>query len=201
MRKKKWVSPFLENENNYKITNFNQLETDKPIYVEIGMGMGDFITESAKLNPDIFYVGLEKVDVCVARAIKKAEDNNLDNFKVLLANAENIEEICDESSLDLIYLHFSDPWPKKRTHKRRLTYMTFLSKYEKILKDKGIVIVKTDNESFYDDSLEYFKQSNFKLLEQSRNYFKEGEPMTGYQEKFVKEGKPIYYAKYIIDKV
>lgn len=201
MRKKKWVSPFLENENNYKITNFNQLETDKPIYVEIGMGMGDFITESAKLNPDIFYVGLEKVDVCVARAIKKAEDNNLDNFKVLLANAENIEEICDESSLDLIYLHFSDPWPKKRTHKRRLTYMTFLCKYEKILKDKGIVIVKTDNESFYDDSLEYFKQSNFKLLEQSRNYFKEGEPMTGYQEKFVKEGKPIYYAKYIIDKV
>lgn len=201
MRKKKWVSPFLESENEFLIHSFHDIKTDKPIYVEIGMGMGDFITESATLNPDIYYVGLERIEVCVARAIKKAQENNLTNFKVLLANADTLLDICDENSLDLIYLHFSDPWPKKKTHKRRLTYMTFLEKYEKVLKDKGIVIVKTDNESFYDDSLEYFKQSNFKLLEESRNYYKEGEPMTGYQAKFVAEGKPIYYAKYAIDKV
>ena len=166
-----------------------------------GMGMGDFICESASLNPDIFYVGIEREETCVARAIKKAQDKQLDNFRVMLKDADYIEELCDENSVDLIYLHFSDPWPKKRNHKRRLTYMPFLAKYEKILKDGGIIVFKTDNEGFYDDSLEYFKQSSFKLLESDRNYYVEGEPMTAYQAKFVAEGKPIFYAKYKIDKV
>ena len=196
MRKKKWVSPFLDNETEYTINDLKSFNSDKPIYIEIGMGMGDFICESARLNPNIFYVGLERVDVCVARAVKKASEYELDNFKVMLADAGNIEELIDEKSIDVIYLHFSDPWPKKRQHKRRLTYMSFLAKYEKILKDDGFLIFKTDNESFYDDSLEYFNNSNFKLVEASRDYKKEGEPMTAYQAKFVAEGKPIYYAKY-----
>ena len=196
MRKKKWVSPFLENENEYTIEDLNNFHTDKPIYVEIGMGMGDFICESALQNKDIYYIGLERVDVCVARAVKKATDNKLENFKVMLADASNIEELIPSKSIDVIYLHFSDPWPKKRQHKRRLTYMTFLKKYESILKDDGCLIFKTDNEGFYDDSLEYFKESNFKLVEESRNYKNDGEPMTAYQAKFVAEGKPIYYAKY-----
>ena len=196
MRKKKWVSPFLENENDYTISDLNSFKTDKPIYIEIGMGMGDFICESARLNPNIFYVGLERVDVCVARAVKKATDYKLDNFKVMLADANNIEELIPKKSIDLIYLHFSDPWPKKRQHKRRLTYMPFLKKYENILKENGMLVFKTDNVGLYDDSLEYFKQSNFELIEESRDYKKEGEPMTAYQAKFVAEGKPIYYAKY-----
>ena len=198
MRKKKWVSPFLDNENEYTINDLKDFHTDKPIYIEIGMGMGDFICESAKQNPDIFYIGLERVDVCVARAVKKASEYELDNFRVMLADASNIEELIPEKSIDVIYLHFSDPWPKKRQNKRRLTYMSFLAKYEKILKDDGFLIFKTDNEGFYDDSLEYFKQSNFKLVEDSRDYKKEGEPMTAYQAKFVAEGKPIYYAKYAL---
>lgn len=198
MRKKKWVSPFLDNENEYTINDLNDFHTDKPIYIEIGMGMGDFICESAKQNPDIFYIGLERVDVCVARAVKKASEYELDNFRVMLADASNIEELIPEKSIDVIYLHFSDPWPKKRQNKRRLTYMSFLAKYEKILKDDGCLIFKTDNEGFYDDSLEYFKQSNFRLVEASRDYKKEGEPMTAYQAKFVAEGKPIYYAKYAL---
>jgi len=198
MRKKKWVDPFLENENEYLITDCKDFSIDKPIHLEIGMGMGDFINESAKNNPDIFYIGLEKDPTCVARSIKKAEDNKLNNFKVLLANADNIEELFNEHSVDTIYLHFSDPWPKKHHNKRRLTYMPYLAKYEKILKKEGILIYKTDNEPFFYDSLEYFKQSNFKQLEIDTNYYKEGEPMTAYQAKFVAEGKPIYYAKYII---
>ena len=196
MRKKKWVSPFLEEEKQYLIEKADDLKIDKPIYVEIGMGMGDFITESAKNNHDIFYIGLERVDMCVARAIKKDQDNELDNFRVLLADADNIEELFNEHSIDVIYLHFSDPWPKKRNHKRRLTYPSFLKKYEKVLKENGTLIVKTDNEGFYDDSLEYFKESSFILEDSSRNYYKEGEPMTAYQAKFVAEGKPIYYARY-----
>ena len=198
MRKKKWVSPFLDNENEYTINDLKDFHTDKPIYIEIGMGMGDFICESAKQNPDIFYIGLERVDVCVARAVKKASELQLDNFRVMLADASNIEELINEKSIDVIYLHFSDPWPKKRQNKRRLTYMSFLSKYEKILKDDGCLIFKTDNVGFYDDSLEYFTHSNFKLVEASRDYKKQGEPMTAYQAKFVAEGKPIYYAKYAL---
>ena len=201
MRKKKWVSPFLENEDFYLIETLKGIKTDKPLYIEIGMGMGDFITQSALEHPEIFYVGIEREETCVARAIKKAQDNSLENFRVMYKDADYIEELCDENSVDLIYLHFSDPWPKKRNHKRRLTYMPFLAKYEKILKNGGIIIFKTDNEGFYDDSLTYFENSNFRLLEADRNYFVEGEPMTAYQAKFVAEGKPIFYAKYKIDKV
>ena len=198
MRKKKWVDPFLENENKYLITDGKLIETDKPIYLEIGMGMGDFISQSAELNPDIFYVGLERDSTCVARAIKKAEEKKLENFRVLLVDALNIEELFAEHSIDTIYLHFSDPWPKKHHHKRRLTYMPFLAKYEKVLKKDGKLVYKTDNEDFFNDSLEYFEKSNFKLEEINRNYYKEGEPMTAYQAKFVSEGKPIYYARYSI---
>ena len=201
MRKKKWVSPFLENENLYLIDSLKDYNDNRPLYIEIGMGMGDFITESAKNNPDIFYVGLEREETCVARAIKKAQEKEIENFRVMLKDANDIEELCLENSVDLIYLHFSDPWPKKRTHKRRLTYLPYLKKYEKILKNKGILIFKTDNEGFYDDSLGYFEQSDFRLIDSSRNYFVEGEPMTAYQAKFVAEGKPIFYAKYEIDKV
>lgn len=198
MRKKKWVNPFLENENKYLITDGKVIETDKPIYLEIGMGMGDFITQSALMNPDVFYVGLERDSTCVARAIKKAEEKKLENFRVLLVDALNIEELFAEHSIDTIYLHFSDPWPKKHHHKRRLTYMPFLAKYEKVLKKDGKLVYKTDNEGFFNDSLEYFEKSNFKLEEINRNYYKEGEPMTAYQAKFVSEGKPIYYARYSI---
>ena len=201
MRKKKWVTPFLENEKNYLVEDLLHIESEKPVYIEIGMGMGDFITHSAALHPDVLYIGLEKVETCVARAIKKAQDLKLENFKVMLKDADKIDELCKPNSIDLIYLHFSDPWPKKRTHKRRLTYLPFLKKYETILKDKGILIYKTDNESFFDDSLEYFKESSFVQLETDRNYYREGEPMTAYQEKYVNEGKPIFYAKYQIDKV
>ena len=201
MRKKKWVAPFLENEEKYLISDLKDIVSDRPVYLEIGMGMGDFITQSAKADQDVLYIGLEKEETCVARAIRKAQDLELNNFYVLLADAGNIEEICPENSIDLIYLHFSDPWPKKRNHKRRLTYLPFLKKYEKILKDKGILVFKTDNESFYDDSLEYFKESSFQLQEADRNYYREGEPMTAYQARFTAEGKPIYYARYMINKV
>ncbi len=201
MRKKKWVSPFLENEDRYLIDSFKQEKTDKPVYIEIGMGMGDFICESAAINPEILYIGLEREETCVARAIRKAQERDLENLRIMLKDADLLEELFAENSVDLIYLHFSDPWPKKRNHKRRLTYMPFLKKYEKILKDQGVIIFKTDNEAFYDDSIEYFKQSSFKLLETDRNYYAEGEPMTAYQAKFVAEGKPIFYAKYKIDKV
>lgn len=201
MRKKKWVLPFLEQEKEYLVEDMKGFEEERPLYIEIGMGMGDFITQSAALHPDIFYVGLEREETCVARAIKKARDLDLKNFKVLHDDAMDISELFDEESVSLIYLHFSDPWPKKRTHKRRLTYPTFLKSYEKILKKDGILVFKTDNQDFFADSLTYFENSAFELLEKDEDYYKEGEPMTAYQAKFHAEGKPICYAKYKVNKV
>lgn len=195
MRKKKWVKPFLEDEKVYLIDSVDTIKTNKPIYLEIGMGMGDFIVESAKNNPDVFYIGLEKDETCVARAIKKAIENKVDNLRIMLINAEMIDEIFKEKSLDRIYLHFSDPWPKKRNHKRRLTYPSFLAKYKKVLKKDGDLIFKTDNKDLFIDSLDYFKEANIEILEINYDYhsIKRNEPMTAYEAKFVSLGQPIYY--------
>ena len=194
MRKKKWVRPFLDSEKDYLI---DSLETKMPVYLEIGMGMGDFICESALANKDIFFLGLEKDDTCVARAIIKAKELNLLNFKVMHINADEILEHFKENIVDRIYLHFSDPWPKKGHHKRRLTYNGFLEKYKFILKDKGEIIFKTDNKAFFEDSLEYFKEANLKVLDISYDYHsvKRNEPLTGYERKFKDLGNPIYYVK------
>ena len=197
MRKKKWVRPFLDEEKVYLLEDLKEFETIMPIYLEIGMGMGDFICDSAKRYKDIYYVGLEKDETCVARAIIKASEYELDNFKVLLRNANEIEEYINKGSIDRIYLHFSDPWPKSGHHKRRLTYPTFLKKYKELLKDDGTIIFKTDNKDFFMDSLEYFKEANLKTLDINYDYhsIKRDEPLTGYETKFKDLGNPIYYIK------
>jgi len=200
MRKKKWVKPFLDENTKYLIDSIPI--TNKPIYMEIGMGMGDFICESAKMNQDVFYIGLEKDETCVARAIKKAEEYELNNFKIMLLNADKIIETIKENTISCIYLHFSDPWPKKSHHKRRLTYPTFLNVYEKILVNNGSLIMKTDNIGLFEDSLEYFSESKFKQIEINRDYHSEliNEPMTAYQRKFSELGQPIYFVKLVISK-
>ncbi len=197
MRKKKWVRPFLDEEKVYLLDSLKEFNTDKPLYLEIGMGMGDFICDSAKANKDIYYIGLEKDETCVARAIIKAREYELDNFKVLLRNANEIEEYVNKGSVNCIYLHFSDPWPKKGHHKRRLTYPTFLEKYKELLKGDGEIIFKTDNKDFFMDSLDYFKEANLSTVDINYDYhsIKRDEPLTGYESKFKDLGNPIYYIK------
>lgn len=197
MRKKKWVKPFLEKENEYLIYDFDILNNYPIIYLEIGMGMGDFICESANRNPDIFYLGLEKDETCVARAIKKAQELKLNNLKIALLNADTIDKYIKDELIDGIYLHFSDPWPKSGHHKRRLTYPTFLEKYKKILKKDGFIIFKSDNLDFFNDSLEYFKLANLKTIEIDNDYHKvlRDEPLTGYEKRFKDLGQKINYIK------
>lgn len=196
MRKRKWVDSFLEDEKTYLIENAFNYED---IYLEIGMGMGDFIVSSAIRNPNNFYIGLEKDPTCVARAIKKAMDNSVTNLKISHTNAEKLLECFKPNSVKCIYLHFSDPWPKKRNHKRRLTYNTFLNLYDQILVDNGIIIFKTDNLDLFNDSLEYFEASKFKIDEINRDYHsvKRDEPLTAYETKFMEAGNPIYYVRLI----
>lgn len=197
MRKKKWVKPFLDEDKEYLLNDFKSFRVTKPVYLEIGMGMGDFICDSAQRNNDIFYIGFEKDETCVARAIIKAKEYQLDNLKIILGNANNVEDYIKEDSIDCIYLHFSDPWPKKGHHKRRLTYPTFLEKYKILLKNNGNLIFKTDNKSFFMDSLAYFEKANLKIVDISYDYhaIKREEPLTGYETKFKNLGNPIYYAK------
>lgn len=196
MRKKKWVRPFLDEEKVYLSDTFD-VDEAKPIYLEIGMGMGDFICNSAKENPDIFYLGLEKDETCVARAIIKAREYGLENLRIMLSDANTIDETIPKSKIDRIYLHFSDPWPKSGHHKRRLTYPTFLNKYKEILKEDGLIIFKTDNLNFFNDSLEYFETAKLKTLDISNDYhsIKREEPLTGYEQKFKDLGNPINYIK------
>lgn len=195
MRKKKWVRPFLDDEVEYLVDEIDLKDISKKIYLEIGMGMGDFITNSAKKNEDIFYIGLEKDETCVARAILKAKELELNNLKIMLKDASNLKELFPDESIDNIYLLFSDPWPKKRTHKRRLTYNTFLDIYYDLLKDNGSLIFKSDNDDFFNDSVEYFKNSKFKIIEINNDYhaIKRDDILTGYEDKFIKQGKNINY--------
>ena len=192
LRKRKWVDPLINSDKTFIIDNTFLHDN---FVLEIGMGMGDFIIESAINNPNIQYIGLEKDRTCVGKVIRRLQDNNINNLKVLLADASHLPEIIKEKSVSHIYLHFSDPWPKKGHHKRRLTYPTFLKMYYLILKDGGLITFKTDNVSLFEDTLEYIKDSGFKSLDINRDYHKinREEPLTSYERKFRDQGIPINY--------
>lgn len=195
LRKRKWVDPFLLNEKDILIDSFKEIYTDKPLYLEIGMGMGDWIVQSCILNPDILYLGLEKDPTCTAKAILKAKEFGITNLKILRADAGKLLEMFAPSSVDRIYLHFSDPWPKKGHHKRRLTYPNRLADYLVVLKPGGELIFKSDNVGFFDDSLEYFEQSSFEIVTIDRDYHRieRDEPLTGYESRFKSQGVPINF--------
>jgi tRNA (guanine-N7-)-methyltransferase len=170
---------------------------ENPIHIEIGMGKGQFISELARRNPDVNYIGIEKFSSVLVRAIQKQEalDEPLTNLRFIRFDADNICNIFDKDEIDRIYLNFSDPWPKDRHAKRRLTSKEFLSKYEKILKESGEIIFKTDNVLLFDFSLEQVEIAGWELINFTRDLhnseFIEGNIMTEYEQKFVAEGKPI----------
>ena len=166
------------------------------LILEIGMGMGDFITALCKEHPENLYIGLEKDETCVARAIQKAEELKLENLLVIQANAQNLTNYFFAGEVNLIYLQFSDPWPKKEHYKRRLTYEDYLRLYDFVLAEKGEIIFKTDNAGFYEYSLPSMTSYGFQLAEMSLDYHRDGlhYPLTGYEAKFTEMGMPIYYA-------
>lgn len=165
-----------------------------PIHVEIGTGKGNFIINKAINNPNINYIGMEKVDSIIARCLQKIPDD-LPNLKIIRGNALDIENIF-KKEVDTIYLNFSDPWPKKRWHKRRLTSNIFLEKYDSIFKKNNVIIQKTDNMGLFEYSLISFSNYGYIIKEISldlHNSEIEDNIMTEYEEKFSKKGNPIYY--------
>lgn len=195
LRKRKWVDPFLLNEKDVLIKDFKGNIVAQPVYLEIGMGMGDWIVNSCLANPDILYLGLEKDPTCTAKAILKAKNLGITNLKILRADASLILELMDAATIDRIFLHFSDPWPKKGHHKRRLTYPDRLATYWQLLKNGGELIFKSDNVDFFNDSIEYFEQSPFEIVTIDRDYHKieRSEPLTGYEARFKSQGIPINF--------
>ena len=126
---------------------------DNPIYIEIGMGKGDFIIENALRYPNINFIGIEMYDSVMIRAVQKSNELELNNLKLVKMDATFIEEVFDKE-IDLIYLNFSDPWPKDRHAKRRLTSSRFLNRYDNIFKNTKKIIMKTDNDDLFNFSLE-----------------------------------------------
>ncbi len=166
-----------------------------PLHIEIGMGKGQFLIQLAKENPQVNYVGIEKYSSVLIRAIEKRQQEELDNLLFIRMDAEDIENVFEEGEVDRIYLNFSDPWPKDRHAKRRLTSRQFFARYHHILKPEGRVVFKTDNRTLFDFSLEEVKEAGWKLenftYDLHHSEYLPGNIMTEYEEKFVAESKPI----------
>ena len=170
---------------------------DNPIRLEIGMGKGRFITTLSKLNPDVNYLGMERFQSVLVRAVEKREaDTEVNtNLLFLCEDADDLEEIFDEGEVDEIYLNFSDPWPKARHAERRLTSGTYLKKYDRVLKKDGKVVFKTDNADLFEYSLTSFPENGWKIDSVIRDLHNselaEKNIMTEYEIKFGKLGKKI----------
>ena len=183
----------LEHKGNFKTL----FEKEGKLEIEIGMGKGDFIIGKAMQNPDINYIGIEKFDSVIVRAIQKLENIDLPNLKLIRMDALEIDNIFLEE-VDTIYLNFSDPWPKNRHSNRRLTSKIFLDKYEKIFKGTPCIIQKTDNRKLFEYSLISFVENNYKIEEISLDLYKDDikdNVATEYEKRFVSLGERIYMVK------
>lgn len=187
----------LANSNEYKGNWKTVFGNENPIYLEIGMGKGDFLIDLATKNPNINYIGLEKFPSVIVVAMDKVAKTNLKNIKLICADATNLNEMFEENEIDKIYLNFSDPWPKTRHAKRRLTYYTFLKVYENILKDNSTIEFKTDNRSLFEFSLISFNQNNWDFLklcfDLHTDYDTNEISKTEYEKRFISLGQPIYF--------
>lgn len=199
LRHRAWGDEFLK-ENSAWIKNRDTVDDPdfelflkrSPLYLEIGIGRGDFILAMAKNHPDASFLGIEMSGMALAIAGKKILEEEMTNLLLVNMDAHYLFEKMGESGFDGIYLNFSDPWPKKRQHKRRLTYPTCLEAYYRMLKPGGTVIFKTDNDVLFEDSLGYFEQSKFSVESVDRDYqLVSGDAMTEYERKFRALGTPI----------
>lgn len=185
----------IQNPEKHKGKIVSLFPSRQPLFIEIGMGKGQFITTLAKNNPDINYIGIEKYSSVLVRAIEKQTELELPNLKFIRMDAENINDVFAENEVDGIYLNFSDPWPKDRHAKRRLTSRQFFARYEKLLKPEGKIQFKTDNSALFDFSLEEVEATNFKATDVSydlhNSEWNEGNVMTEYEERFSAKGNPI----------
>lgn len=168
---------------------------ENPIFIEIGMGKGQFITQLAISHPQNNYIGIEKYSSVLVRALEQMEETEIPNLRLIRMDAEDLPDVFAPGEVDGIYLNFSDPWPKDRHAKRRLTSPAFLKRYETLLDPNGWLEFKTDNRMLFDFSLESVAESGWSLsghtFDLHHSSMNEGNIMTEYEEKFSSRGNPI----------
>lgn len=196
-------SPYVVHEPQKQKGQWSHVfENDHPIHIEVGMGKGRFLMDMAKLHPEVNYVGIEMYDSVLLRALQKREEyeqneGTLTNLYFMCVDARLLPEIFEKGEVGKIYLNFSDPWPKARHAKRRLTSRQFLERYDQILAPEGRVEFKTDNRDLFEFSLEEVKEAGWTLeastfdLHHDEELLK-GNVMTEYEEKFSSMGNPIH---------
>ena len=204
MRKKKHGAERIEACAELRIAEVSAMQNgfedifgnDNPVHMEIGCGKGNFACGMAKKNPDVNFVAVERVaDVCciaLEKAKAAADERDSDNLRFLIGDAKTLSENVKPHSLDCIYLNFSDPWPKKGHAKRRLTHRGFLEIYRNLLKEDGILKLKTDNVGLFDFSLEEFEALGMNILWQTRDLHNSEKNadnvMTEYEKNFSEKG-------------
>lgn len=188
---------YIAEPNKYK-GKWNELfKNNNPIHLEIGMGKGKFLKESAVLNSNINYIGIEKSDTVLLKAARMISKTKLENIYLLSVDANNLLDYFASLEVSKIYLNFSDPWPKERHAKRRLTAPHFLRQYLDILENEGVLELKTDNENLFNYSLSTLSKTNFIIKKQSTDFDSKinDSVETEYEQKFKEENKNIYYIK------
>lgn len=189
-------SPYVVQEPETKKGKWHEVfGNTNPIEIEVGMGKGKFIMELAAAHPEINYVGIERYSSVLLRGLQKRAELELPNIYFMCVDAGNLADIFEQGEVSKIYLNFSDPWPKDRHAKRRLTSPTFMNVYDKVLKNDGTVEFKTDNRGLFDYSLESIPEAGWKIaistFDLHHSEYCEGNVMTEYETKFVSEGHPI----------
>ena len=195
-------SPYVIHEPAQNKGRWNEIfKNNHPIHIEVGMGKGRFLMDLASQNPDINYIGFEMYDSVLLRALQKMEEraengNTLPNVFFVRMDARELPLIFDAEEVDKIYLNFSDPWPKARHAKRRLTSREFLARYDQILVQDGKVEFKTDNKELFEFSLEEVEEAGWNLEASTfdlhhNEEMVQGNVMTEYEEKFSSMGNPI----------
>ena len=197
---KAWAEPFID-EHPEVMCPFDKLNEQGSYYLEIGSGKGQFLLDMALKFPNLKFIGVERNVTCSGFTAKKLVENNITNAKLVLADAQQITPSINSGSIEGIFLNFSDPWPKKRHTKRRLTSEAFLSEYYRILKKGAKLIFKTDNYDLFTYSLEIVGSSPFKLVEVNYSYDGKDDfdTTTEYEANFRCQNMPIY--RLILEKV
>ncbi|MEI4524951.1 tRNA (guanosine(46)-N7)-methyltransferase TrmB [Priestia megaterium] len=213
LRNKPWAKDKIAENPQYVVPNPAEYKgnwkevfgSENPLHIEVGTGKGQFLVGMAKQNPHINYIGIEMYESVILSALERLIEEELPNLKLLNVDANQLSEFFAKNDVDRVYLNFSDPWPKKRHAKRRLTYKTFLSMYENLLVDGGEIHFKTDNQALFEYSLTSFSEYGLLLKYISLDLHKsdfEGNVMTEYEEKFSQKGSRIYRCevKYLNEK-
>ena len=190
---KAWAEPYINEHLEYSLTDEEISKLDN-FQLEIGSGKGEFLVRISNKFPKEMFLGIEKNVTCAGISVKKLVENEVSNAKLLYRDAQDIIKIISDKSVNNIYLNFSDPWPKKRHYKRRLTSINFLNEYRRILKDDGKIIFKTDNVDLFNYSIEMFQENNFNIIKIDNDYdgLDDFDAQTEYEEFFRKENTPIH---------